>query len=164
MENTHVVIMNGTQVQVLFGITAPTMRKYCLQDDDPMPREPDGTFRTDQIGPWYKRHLQGKLRPKVPDDQNPHFQRSRKDKEMADRYELENQIRRGEVIDLATVQSAAMDVMLRVRARMLRVASAIAPECTSVDDPIAIQQLIEESIRDGLTELSSDWTVATEDE
>ena len=164
MKNTHVVVMNNTQVQVLLAISAPTLRKWVLLEDDPLPRESDGTFLSNRIGPWYKRHLLKNKAAPIDDKKNPHYQRSRKDKEQADRYEMENQVRRKELVELSTVMSEAMDVMLRVRARMLRVASAVSPECVSIDDPIVIQNLIEESIRDGLTELASDWTEPTDNE
>ncbi|MGB7240640.1 MAG: hypothetical protein WBC93_00955, partial [Sulfitobacter sp.] len=60
--------------------------------------------------------------------------------------------------DLATVQAAAMDVMLRVRSRMMRLPAVLANQIDSNQDTVDIQIMIDDSVREALTELASDWT------
>jgi phage terminase Nu1 subunit (DNA packaging protein) len=87
---------------------------------------------------------------------NPIQERARKDKELADKASLENQVRRGELVEASIVGSKWKEIMLRVRSRMMRIPWASAPLLVGEEDQIKIQMTIEDQIRDALTELSAD--------
>jgi phage terminase Nu1 subunit (DNA packaging protein) len=87
---------------------------------------------------------------------NPVQERARKDSELADKTALENQVRRGELIEASQVGTKWKEIMLRVRSRMMRIPWAAAPLLVGEEDQVKIQITIEDQIRDALQELSAD--------
>ena len=61
----------------------------------------------------------------------------------------------GEVI--RELVAAGQDMALRVRARLLRLPDASTPLVVGVDDPVAIRRVLDEMVRDALSELSVEW-------
>lgn len=164
-ERKHLVEMTGQEAAVFCGISYDMFKKH-RAGDDPPPMTFDRKFRSDELGEWVRRHERKKLtgKGKGPGMIDPIQERARKDREMADKYELENQVKRGELIDLATVESAAFDVVMRVRSRLMRMPSAVAPLLLGLEDRIEIQEVLDGEVRDALTELSGNWTGASEGE
>jgi phage terminase Nu1 subunit (DNA packaging protein) len=165
-ENPHIVSLTAPQAAALAGISYARLNQL-LTEDDPPPREPDKTYRTDKMGEWIGRRAVSKAlghrknAPVLPggdgptDLLNPVQERARKDKELADKAALENQVRRGELVEAAVVGVKWKEIMLRVRSRMMRIAWASAPLLVGEEDQVKIQIAIEDQIRDALTELAA---------
>ena len=88
---------------------------------------------------------------------NPQQELARKNKELADKTALENEVRRGELIETDDVEAAWSDILMRVKSRMLRIPSAVAPLILGEEDQVVIQEAVEDMVRDALSEMSADW-------
>lgn len=171
VENNYVLFLTGAQAAVFMGISYRNLQQL-LMDDNPPPRTPDKKYRSDELGEWVRARAvkqalgvrkNSAFKPGVdPDDPdspamlNPVQERARKDKELADKTSLENQLRRGELIEASEVGAKWKEIMIRVRSRMLRIPWAAAPLLLGEEDQVKIQITIEDQIRDALTELAAD--------
>lgn len=162
-DNPHVVKLTAPQAAALAGITVARLNQL-LTEDDPPPREPDFKYRTDKMGQWIgrravKKHLGSRknapVDPNLPDALNPVQERARKDKELADKAALENAVRRGELIEAAQVGAKWVEMLTRVKSRLLRIPFAAAPLLFGVDDQVKVQIILDDQIRDALSELSN---------
>ncbi len=161
-DNPHVVKLTAPQAAALAGLSVARLNQL-LNEDDPPPREPDYKYRTDKMGEWIgrravKKHMGTRKNAPVdigiPDQLNPVQERARKDKELADKTALENSVRRGELVEGAQVASKWTEILTRVRARLLRIPWAAAPLLLGEEDQVKIQIVIEDQIRDALSELA----------
>lgn len=82
-------------------------------------------------------------------------ERARLAKEQADRHEMENAVRRGELLERAHVDAAVIGAFARVRARLLAIPSKLAPQVVQSDEPAEAEQMIRAAVCDALRELSS---------
>lgn len=157
-DQKQVFEMTGAQAATLVGLTYRRFSQL-LDTDLPPPRGENGKYRSDAMGEWLAEYTRRKVlgNPKNVDALDPVRERARKDREMADRYELENKVRRGELIEAGIVKVAAMEVVMRVKSRMLRLPAAIAPLVIGEEDRVVVQQTIDDGVRDALTELSGEW-------
>ncbi len=171
VDNNHVLYLTGAQAAVFMGISYRHLQQM-LMEDDPPPRTDDKKYRTDELGEWVRRRavkmaMGGKKRgpkPLGPDSAdldeteflNPVQERARKDKELADKTALENAVKRGELVPAAEVGRKWFEVLTRVRSRLSRIPFAAAPLLFGVEDQVKIQIVLEDQIRDALTELSAD--------
>lgn len=163
------VYLTKYQAACLIGLSYGRLTQL-LNEPDPPPRQADGTFRSDELGQWiYRRGVKsvtgtGKPgpRPKSFDEIeetvtlfNPIQERARKDKELADKTALENQLRRGELVEAATVRKTWVDTMLLVKSRLLRLPFSIAPLIVGQEDQWKVQVILDDQIRDALSELAT---------
>jgi hypothetical protein len=167
VKNSNILYLNGAQAAAFLGISYARLQQLLL-DDDPPPRLENKTYPSDELGEWTRRRAVLKAMgvrrnsptqdpdPDMPVMLNPIQERARKDKELADKASLENQVRRGELVEASIVGSKWKEIMLRVRSRMMRIPWASAPLLVGEEDQIKIQMTIEDQIRDALTELSAD--------
>lgn len=79
---------------------------------------------------------------------------ARKAKEEADKLEMENALRRGELREAADVDAAVIAAFTRVRSRLLAVPSKLAPKVVTAEDANAAEAEISVAIREVLRELS----------
>lgn len=80
--------------------------------------------------------------------------RARFAKAQAERVEMQNAVRRGELLELAEVVREGQDILLVVRARLLALPSSLAPELARETEPHTVQRRLTEAIHDALRELS----------
>jgi phage terminase Nu1 subunit (DNA packaging protein) len=162
-ESAQIVYLTAPQAAVFAGISYARLQQLLL-DDDPPPRESDKKYRSDKLGEWTRRravkmHLGArKNNPvdiEIPDALNPIQERARKDKEQADKTALENQVRRGELVEGALVASKWTEILMKVRSKLLRIPWAAAPLLLGHTDQVKIQIVLEDQIRDALSELAA---------
>lgn len=166
VENSNILYLNGAQAAAFLGISYPRLQQL-LREDDPPPRLDNKTYPSDKLGEWTRRRAVLKamgVRRDTPEQNidldapvmlNPIQERARKDKELADKAALENQVRRGELVEASIVGAKWKEIMLRVRSRMMRIPWASAPLLVGEEDQIKIQMTIEDQVRDALQELSA---------
>lgn len=87
---------------------------------------------------------------------NSEHEKARKDAAIADRYELDLSVRKGELVEAKDVEETWKDHILRCRARLLGMSSKLAPLVLAEDNPKAVKTLIDQEINDALGELSND--------
>jgi BarA-like signal transduction histidine kinase len=83
-------------------------------------------------------------------------EKARKDAAIADRYELDLQVRRGELVEAEDVKQTWASCILRCKARLLGISTKLAPLLVAEESPKAVKALIDEEINDCLGELSQD--------
>ena len=90
-------------------------------------------------------------------------EKARHSKLQADKIEMDIAQRSGELIELSQVKSAAFDMIMRCRARLLRLPAAITPLVIGQTDQVAVQNTIDSGVRDALDELSVAWHETPDD-
>lgn len=75
----------------------------------------------------------------------------------ADKVELELKQTAGELIPVEDVTHALSNMVMRVKTRLLRIPTAIAPLVVGLTDVYGVQKRLEDGVREALEELSEDW-------
>jgi phage terminase Nu1 subunit (DNA packaging protein) len=90
-------------------------------------------------------------------------EKARLSKLQADKVEMELAVRSKELIEIGQVKTAAFDMIMRCRARLLRLPSAITPLLIGQTDRVSVQNTIDTGVRDALNELSVAWEDTSDD-
>lgn len=85
---------------------------------------------------------------------DPNQQRARKDAAHADKLEMENDVRRGELLEASQVREAWVQLCSNIRASSLSLPSRVAKELSAMDDPRDVQIRLDEEVRSTLKTLS----------
>lgn len=85
---------------------------------------------------------------------DPAQERARKDRELADKTAMENEARRGQLVDRADVDAAVIGAFSRVRSRLLSIPSKAAPLVAQDLEIAEIEHLIRSQVIEALQELS----------
>lgn len=83
-------------------------------------------------------------------------ERARKDKAMADKYELELAVRKGELLESEDVKKTWVDALRLVRSRMLGLPTKLAPIIVMQSEPQKAQAILKEEIHSALKELANE--------
>lgn len=75
----------------------------------------------------------------------------------ADKVEMELKQTAGELIPVEEVTHALTNMIMRVKTRLLRIPTAIAPLVVGLSDVYGVQKRLEDGVREALEELSEDW-------
>ena len=166
VRSTYVLRLKQAEAAVICGLSISAMTKLNTSDDPP-PRDEQGLYPSDELGRWIRRHEFKKMGAQGGGVKGgallPVQEKARKDKEMADKYAMENKVRSAQLLELETVTNAAFDMVFRVKARLLRIPAVAANLLTGITDRVEIQEIIETEIRDALDEMSTDWTKTADD-
>ena len=149
------------QAAAVCGVAYDTLLSY-LNSSDPPPRLPNKKFRSDELGAWIRRQAFSGidlLEPNEPDRINGSYERARKDKETADKLQLENQVRRGELLEATEVEAMWSMILMRVRTRIQTIPSTIAPLVAAENEPGDCHKILDQQCREALDELSRGWDV-----
>lgn len=118
-----------------------------LRDKPDAPRNPDGTYDGVALVRWrLERHDGG--------ESDAIRERTRKDKELADRYALENQVRRKELVLYADVERDVGTLVLAARARLLQVPGECAQNVPSNVSGV-VEKIVRMRVYDALTDLAN---------
>ena len=117
--------------------------------------EPDGKIKGGHPG-WHMQTAIKALRGGSGDGEelDKNAELARKAKEEADKLEMENALRRGELREAADVDAAVISAFSRVRSRLLAVPSKLAPKIITAEDASEAEAEISAAIREVLRELS----------
>ena len=116
--------------------------------------QPDG-YRGKTQPLWYLSTVLERL-PKASsaDDLGLDEARARLATAQAERHEMENAARRGELAEVADVERTWIDMVMAVRSRLLSLPTKLAPQLVGISDPREIFAKLTEEIRVALTELA----------
>ena len=123
-----------------------------------LPKAERGQIDLDLYRIAYLRHLRSIAagHKADPTDEGPSIvdERARLAKAQAERAEMENELRRGELVEIEKVDTAVMATLHRVRTRYLTIPSKLAPVVASNVEPAECEQLIRQAVVEVLRELS----------
>lgn len=150
---------------VLANISVQSLKKWEKQDNAP-PRNTDGTYSAKEFGAWLSKHRASKRAGAKP----PADAESRNNVEVrlkiaqAEKIEMENAVRNGELTETAPLEAAWQAILMRVRTRLLKIPTSLAPQLAYDSDPVSVQSKLKDDINEALTELSEDWREEEHDE
>lgn len=130
-----------------------TFRK--IVDEGVIGRAARGAYDLDRVREEYVRHIREVAAGRVQTgDLDRAQEAARKDKEMADKYALENAKSRGELLPRDEVAVAMTSAFARVRARLLSLPSKLAPMILGMNSIAEIKEKITEAVNEALAELA----------
>lgn len=141
------------------NISYAQFQRY-LDGPYPPPRQDNKKFRSDDLGKWLRERVAREMRVTIerdPDALDGPQELARKNKELADKTALENEVRRGELVEAEEVLGKWVRILMKVRTRILSMPTSLAPILAAEDDQASIQDTLEEAVREALSELSEDW-------
>lgn len=151
---------------VILQITGLSAGKFdaIMNSENPIPKVSHGKYSVPGFGEWYRGYLRNQIVPMLPgstvgDDGGPTLlhEKKRKTSADADRVERENAVAEGLLVKIDEVTRGWTIILSRVKARLLRVPSVVAPLVLGLTDQAKIETTVDDQIRDALLELSADW-------
>lgn len=85
---------------------------------------------------------------------DPEQERARKDSLMADKIELEVQLKRGELVDAKEIETEFTNLVLEVKNKVMALPSRLAPRLELETEAREIEQIIDKEVRDALSALA----------
>lgn len=163
------------------GVSIPTFQRWCREADGPRPTE-DKQYSLKMLGEWCRKHQirkpgRGKFGdndfPYAPDGWGPlanaapqldspsKENRSEADTRLkvaqANKIEMELAEKAGQLIPADEVTSAWQQILVRVKTRLLKLPTTLAPLVHGDPDMYSIQRKLQDGVNDALTEASVDW-------
>lgn len=127
------------------------------RSDFPPPFNDAGGIAWADAGRWieehYRRKFDGGGKPATRKDEAD-IALTRKNTALAEKTELEVAVRRGELIEASVAEQSWQDVLMRVKTRLLQIPSVVVPHVAIETDPNRIHEIIDDGIRDALSELA----------
>ena len=115
------------QAAALIGVTARRLRQMD-REEFPPPKDGSGQYPPEAFGTWIKARVQ---RMTAIDGTGEildlNAERARHSKQQADRLEMENAVRRGELMDTGVVAAAWEKIAMSAKTKLLAVPSKAAP-------------------------------------
>jgi hypothetical protein len=82
----------------------------------------------------------------------------------AEKVERENMVAEGTLLSIEEVQTSWTSILARVRTKFLKLPSVISNIVVGITDPYEVHELIMDSVREVLTELSENWQGGDDDD
>lgn len=101
---------------------------------------------------YEKQHLTGNGEKEALDAA---YERARKDKELADKTALENQVRRGELLEVSDVKQIWADHIASAKSGMRSLPSKLAPVVAAETDPNVVNEILLDGVDEALEELGT---------
>ena len=87
---------------------------------------------------------------------DPIRERTRRDKELADKTALENQVRRGELLEVSDVKQIWADHIASAKSGMRSLPSKLAPVVAAETDPNVVNEILLDGVDEALEELGTE--------
>ncbi len=149
-------------------------------EDNPPPRDPDGSYPAKEFGIWMMKYQTRKRGPgsvenypyapapkmvmpltqppaTLTDRQSKQFEEIRRTAAQADKLEMENKVAAGQLIPIEEIEPALSEMVARVRNRFLKLPVALATLVLGDNDVYSVEQKLRDGVRDALSEVSVDW-------
>jgi len=138
--------LTQTQVAALLGVTPRTVRDWA-----DAPRNGDGSYHGPAIVAYY---LAKRTGADGEDGERHPTQRERLAAAQAEKVEVENRVRRGELVEVEQVGAEWDDLVLAARAKLLSMPTKVAPQLVGRTDPNAIRTILRDEVHAALAELA----------
>ena len=141
-------ITNLSQIQVatLLGVTPRTLRDWA-----DAPRNADGSYHGPAIVAYF---IAKRCGSETEDGERHPTQRERLAAAQAEKVEVENRIRRGELCEIELVGAEWDDIVMSARAKFLSLPTKVAPQLIGRTDPNVIRSILKTEIDSALAELA----------
>ncbi len=180
IENSNgTLIVDGWLAAEICGVGVATLHRWA-RDANPPPKLADGRYDLKALGAWcrteqVKKTFKGKYlyapagwgpmttRGKTADSDDPvaiedkNTAETRLKTAQADKVEMENDVASGKLVPVDEVATAWQMILSRVRTRLLKIPSAVAPLVLGDPKLYSIQQKLKDAVSDALAEASVDW-------
>ena len=83
-------------------------------------------------------------------------QRTRQHKEMADKLEMENAVRRGELVDGKEIAQLWETLAIETRQRLMMIPARVADQVARAKRKSGVEKIIEQELRDALSSYTAD--------
>jgi hypothetical protein len=133
--------LNQKQLAKAFGKSARTIQTWT---DQGMPRNGDDSYSLPDCSAWSNR----------PSDSDFDDQRERLAAAQAEKVETENAVRRGQLAVVADFDRVQADHVAAARARLLSMATKLAPQLTGISEPNVIAAAVRAEVTAALAELA----------
>ena len=164
---------------MLANVEPPTLARWG-QEDDPPPRDPDGSYPARAFGMWMMKY-QTKKRGPGPVDNYPYAPEPRPVKlampdpfkagkstdkneveirlkeAQARKIEMENEVTAGTLVPISEIEPAIGEMVSKVKNRLSKIPVALSPLVLGDDNLYSIQEKLRDGVNDALSELSVDW-------
>lgn len=172
--------LSQQEAAILANVEPTTIARWG-QEDNPPPRDPDGSYPARAFGMWMMKY-QTKKRGAGPVDHYPFAPEPRPVKitmpepfaprgrstdkneveirlkeAQALKIEMENQVTAGTLVPVAEIEPALGEMVTKVKNRLNKLPVALAPLVLGDDDLYSIQQKLRDGVNDALSEVSVDW-------
>lgn len=156
------------QAAAICGVTYQTFANWRQSPHPPPSPDPDDhKISGIELGEYIRERVRREYSVKRGEDPDARLdatqEKARHSKLQADKIEMELAVRSGELIEIGQVRTAAFDMIMRCRARLLRLPAAVTPLVLGQTDPVAVQNTVDTSVRDALDELSVAWHETPDD-
>lgn len=150
---------------VLAGVTIQTMCNWAKQENPP-PQNSDGSYPARAFGEWLVTHRGLKKRgPKPRDRDGPEdgtgetFTEAERRLKLAQaiKAERQNEVDAKRLLDVEVIEALWQRIVMRVRSRLLKIPTTVAPVVLGDMDAHSIQLKIKDAVHDALSELVDDW-------
>lgn len=152
-------LTQGT-VAILCNCSIPTLNKW-HKEANPPPRNSDGSYSAKAIGKWLAEEKPRKRGPGRPPENpaDPSMADAEKRLKVAQalKLERENAVAEGLLMPIDKIERIWQDILMRVRSRMLKIPSTLAPIVLGDADPFSIETKLKDAVYDALSEASDDW-------
>jgi phage terminase Nu1 subunit (DNA packaging protein) len=126
-----------------------------LVDSGVFERAERGTYDLEDVRKRYILYIREIASGRSPKgDFDPLQERARKDKELADKTALQNQVTRGELLSGAAVSKLVIDAFSKVRSRLFALPTKLAPVVLHLETLPEVQAKLMDGVNDALAELS----------
>jgi phage terminase Nu1 subunit (DNA packaging protein) len=126
-----------------------------LNREEIIPKNSDGQYEWPEAAQAYIKYTQQKTRgrPSVAGDYN--TEKARLVKLQADKAELELEVMNNNLVQVDDVSSAWVSMLTDVKTKLLTIPAMISPVVAVEDNPGVVQDIIDQSLRDALRDLSN---------
>lgn len=177
--------LSRNQAAELIGVSPQTLTNWANQNTGPPCDHPTSTYALSDLGRWIREEMifmrgrGGGGYPYMPERQRlmdalgaypvlPGLEEevrvTTKEEEdtrlarlKADKQELDNMERAGQLVRVDEVNRAWADILVKVKVRLLRIPSTMAPLVFAKKDVHQVQELLESGVSEALEELVDDW-------
>jgi phage terminase Nu1 subunit (DNA packaging protein) len=181
-----------TQIEAaIIANVEPTTIARWGGEENPPPRDPDGSYPARDFGMWMMKYQTRKRGPgsvdnfpfapdpvkklrmptlddlkaiPLPGQETKEEAERRRTSAQADKFEMENAVNAGKLIPVETIETALANMVSIVRNRLLKLPVALAPLVSGDDDLYSVQQKLMDGVRDALAEVSVDWKSGVQDD
>lgn len=173
------IALTMSQVAALCGVVVGTVHSWMGDGPGDLKRNADGKLTLSIVGEWIRKHQitktsAGRGRTKYPyapegwgpaptEDELNGMLPTKNDvdirlkKAQALRVEMENDVTAGNLIPVDECMTAWRTILSRVRIRLLRIPTTLAPLVHGDPDMLSIQSKLKEGVNDALSEAAEDW-------
>lgn len=149
------MVLDQDTAAALCGITSRRLRQLDSEDDPP-PKDVNGKYPAREFGDWLKRrHLSGLIPVGDGKVLDLNAERARLAKEQADKTALENEEKRGVMVDVREIVDRWAAVGTNIKARLLSIPTKAAPLVLGCKTLPQVREVLAQLINDVLSELSA---------